>query len=490
VKPRSLRARLALWHAGLLAVTLVALASTTLWLLRGFLTSRADAGLQAYAEAVAATIATDLYRASVERAGAPRDLLRREMQEWGRQVQVVDAETGLPVAWTDGLASQKLPLTLEARVRALSGRRMADRVTFETRTDLGERPVRIVTVPVIQGERVPYLVQAAVSLEGIEGALQRTATALLVLVPCVFVLSLLGGWVLVGRSLRTVDTLTRTAMAIRPENLDQRVEPPGSDDEIARLASAFNEMITRLDQSFRQIQRFSADASHELRTPLTTLRGEAEVALMGARTTEDYRRALQSIVEEADRMNKIVDQLLLLARADANSIPMHIERLTLPEVALEGYEAIEPAARARGVNVELGEMEDVEVQGDRFWLGQIAVNLLNNAVKYTPAGGTVWLEVRLADSAAELVVRDSGPGIAPEHLPHIFDRFYRTDTGRSRDAGGVGLGLSIARWAARAQGGDIVAESTPGEGSVFRLRLPLAVDRESREEAHRTGAAS
>jgi heavy metal sensor kinase len=488
IKPRSLRARLALWHAALLALTLVSLSALTFLLLREFLISRADANLEDFADKTARTIAEMLYQSSMPgRSERPR-FLNTNLGWGGRQIQVSDARTGEPIEWSDGLARKKLVLHLTARVRGQQGQ-----TTFETYYDLDEFPVRVVTVPVQMGRDVPYLVQAAASLEGIEDALRRASLILLILTPSVFLFSLVGGWLLVGGSLRPVDAMTRAALSIQPGRMDRRIEAPGSDDEIAHLASAFNEMIARLDQSFRRIQQFSADASHELKTPLTSIRGEAEVALMGERTPEEYRRSLRSIVDEVERMSAIVENLLLLARADADQIRMRRERVALEDVVMSAYEQMEPLARRRGVSLDLEAMEEAQVEGDPLWLGQILTNLLNNALKYTPEGGAVKLSLGVVSREsrvesgqshdarltthelreARVSVTDTGHGIPAEHLPHIFDRFYRVDSGRSRDAGGVGLGLNIAQWAAQAHGGRIAVESEIGKGTTFTLCLPL-----------------
>jgi heavy metal sensor kinase len=385
-------------------------------------------------------------------------------------LQIVDARTNVVKDRSAKLAGLRLPTDLDVRVNALKGQS-----TFQTRYDLDEYPVRILTMPVQMGPDVPYLVQAAASLQGLDEALQRTSIILLVLTPVVFALSLLGGWLLVGRSLQPVDHMTRAALAMQPGNLDKRIEPTGSDDEIARLASAFNEMMGRLDSSFRQVRQFSADASHELKTPLTSIRGEAEVALLEERTPGQYRKTLQSIVDEVERMSAIVENLLLLARADAEQVTIRKDILLLEDVVLRVYEQMEPIARRKHVQLDLGEMASVEVAGDPLWLGQILTNLVNNAVKYTPQGGTVTISMveNAHRGSASVAVSDTGRGISAEHLPHIFDRFYRVDSGRSRDVGGVGLGLNIAQWAADAHGGEITVESEVGKGTTFTLKLPL-----------------
>jgi heavy metal sensor kinase len=465
---RSLRAQLALWHAGLLAITLITLAGLTYLVLLGVLHSRADAALEEYAETTSKQIAAKLYQSrAVPGTPAPVQFLDRGSESWGRYVQVIN-RNGVVMDASDALHSLKLPHSPSAVLRGLAGE-----VTFETVHDLGEHPLRIVTVPVQMGDQVPYLVQAGASLEGVEAALQRASVILLILTPSVFLVALVGGGSLVGRALRPVDELTRAAMEMEHQHLDRRVVPPRPDDEIGRLAGAFNEMLSRLNQSFRQIQQFSADASHELKTPLTTIRGEAEVALMGELTPGEYRRTLQSIVEEVERMSAVVENLLTLARADADQVSLRREPVPLHETVMAVFEGLEGVARRKGVSLDLDEIAEVCCEGDALWLQQVVTNLVANAVKYTLPGGRVWIGLREEKGWACLTVRDTGVGIPPEHLPHIFDRFYRVDAGRSRDSGGTGLGLSIVRWVVEAHGGTVHADSELGQGSTFTVRLPV-----------------
>jgi heavy metal sensor kinase len=465
MKPRSLRARLALWHAGLLGLTLLALAALTYVLLLRMLHSRSDAELERYAEVTAKNIAADLFRASVEGPTEPR-FIADDPHTWGRYVQVVDAR-GSVVRRSDALASRPLPVSAETLLRAQRGK-----TTFETIEGLGEHPVRVVTVPVQMGARVPYLVQAGLSLEGIEGTLQRASLILVVLTPSVFLVALIGGWSLVGRALRPVEELTRTALEMESRSLSRRLVPPVSDDEIGRLAGAFDTMIARLERSFRQVQQFSADASHELGTPLTAIRGEAEVALMRPLTPEQYQRALRSILESAQRMSCIIEDLLMLARLE-NDRAVRRESVTLDDLLLAVYELHEPLARRGGLTLEIVEAQEATVLGDPLWLQQMMANLVNNAIKYTPASGRVALSLIREAAEAVLTVTDTGAGIALEHLPYIFDRFYRVDSGRSRDSGGSGLGLSIVQWVAEAHGGRVEVTSVPGKQTRFTVRLPL-----------------
>lgn len=478
-RPRSLRAQLALWHGGLLAITLLLLAAFTYVLLRQFLNSRADTALAEYAETTAKIIVADLLRfqqrfpgKEVGPAEEARFVDNNDVQSWGRYVQVINRR-GEVVARSDALRTKHLPrLRDDALLRGLRGETF-----FTTETELGEYPVRIVTVPIMIGNRVPYLVQVGASVEGVEAALKRASAILLVLTPSVFVIALIGGWWLVGRALKPVDDMTRAALSIESKRLDVRLVPPRTDDEIGRLASALNEMIARLDKSFRQIERFTADASHELKTPLTAIRGEAEVALMSDLTPEEYRHALRSILEETERLTEIVNNLLLLSRADANQMTLKREPVALDAIVMQAYERVEPLARRKRITLDIENLEEISLQGDSLWLLQLLTNLLNNAINYTPEGGSVFLALYCEEVGASrralLRVRDTGPGIPPEHLPHIFDRFYRVDPGRSRDLGGSGLGLNIARWIAEAHNGQIRVASEVGRGTTFTVELPL-----------------
>ncbi len=476
MRMKGLRAQLTLWHAGLMAMTLLVLALFTYLLLIRVLNSRADAALLDTADTTARQIAVILSQAGTENAAQRPTFLANDLRNWGRYVQVVDPQ-GNPIEKSDGLQTHPLPCSSDALREGLAGRTL-----FENKDTLGEQRVRMVTVPVRLGKDIPYLVQAGASLEGLQAALERAAWILLILTPLVFVFSLLGGWLLLGRALRRVDNLTQTALDIQSTNLQRRIEHDGTQDEFGRLAQAFDQMIARLDRSFQQVRRFSSDASHELRTPLTAIRGEAEVALLGELRPDDSRRALRNILDSAERMSGIVESLLLLSRADSGQSLIRREPVALAETVMEAYEQSEPTANRHGVSMLVDEVEELVVEGDPLWLNQIVTNLLTNGAKYTPEGGSVTISLRQEEGQAVIRVRDTGIGIPEEHLPHIFDRFYRVDSGRARAAGGVGLGLSITRWAVEEHGGSISVTSKAGEGSEFVVRLPLAVATSEEEQ--------
>jgi signal transduction histidine kinase len=232
-------------------------------------------------------------------------------------------------------------------------------------------------------------------------------------------------------------------------------------------------MIRRLHDSFAQIKQFSGDASHELRTPLTIMRGEIELALRSPKAPEDYRRILASALEEIFRLASIIDNLLLLARADQGTYEVHFSEVDLVGLAHELFEDSEVLAEPKRIRISLKVGEPVMIVGDRVRLRQLCLNLIDNAIKYTPEGGSVTIAVERLDGTALFRVQDTGIGIPPDELGRVFDRFYRVDKARSRDMGGAGLGLSIARWIAELHRGSIDVKSTIDRGSTFTVTLPL-----------------
>ena len=282
------------------------------------------------------------------------------------------------------------------------------------------------------------------------------------------------GWFLARKALAPVASITATARRISAENLNERIEVENRGDEIGMLATTVNEMIERLEDSFRQIKQFSADASHELKTPLTILRGEMEIALRTATDMEQMRQALRSSLEEVERMSSIVKNLLDLTKIGVEREAAPREKVQLQKILTERYEHFERFAMERGVNLTIVRNVPAVVEADPLRLGQLFYNLIDNAIKYTESGGEVELALDIEGSEAVFRVSDTGVGIGEEDLPHIFDRFYRVDKARTRDAGGAGLGLSICKEIVETYGGRISAESRPGGGTVFTVRLPLA----------------
>jgi two-component system OmpR family sensor kinase len=323
---------------------------------------------------------------------------------------------------------------------------------------------------VTQNERMKIFV--AYPLEELNEVLDNLFSSFLFLVPVAVLLSLGVGWFLASKSLKPVDEITKTARHITAQNLEQTIPHSGVNDELGRLASTFNEMIGRLRSSFDQIKQFSIDASHELRTPLTIMRGEVELALHSNKTPDEYRRVLASNLEEIIRMSAIVENLLMLSKADLGRIELFNEAVPLHEVLRDLYEDSEVLAEKKHISVRLEKTEEVTIRGDKVRIRQLLLNLIDNAIKYTPEHGKISLELSRRDGMATVAVSDSGIGIPADDIPKIFDRFYRVDKGRSREMGGSGLGLSIAKWIAEAHGGKIEVRSEVQRGSTFTVYLP------------------
>jgi len=303
----------------------------------------------------------------------------------------------------------------------------------------------------------------------------RSLTVILLLaIPAALVLAVAGGYFLAGRVLSPLATMAATAREITADRLSERLPVSNPDDEFGRLAMAFNETFLRLEDSFDRLHRFTADASHELRTPLTAIRSVGEVGLQEAGSVSSCREVIGSMLEETDRLTKLVDSLLLLSRADARTVPLNKEKTDLALLATEVSDCLQVLAEEKGQTLSVVAPRPVFVVADRTTLRQALINLLDNAIKYTPANGYIQVAVETSRGGEAIIaVSDDGPGIPAEHRSRIYERFYRVDKGRSREIGGAGLGLSIAQWAVNANNGRLELESRDGKGSTFKIHLPL-----------------
>jgi heavy metal sensor kinase len=319
-------------------------------------------------------------------------------------------------------------------------------------------------------------VQIGTPLDEFYEMLDEFTWTALIASPFLLLLAAAGGYWMSGRVLKPVDRISRTAERIEAQSLSDRLPLSGAGDELDRLSATLNSMFGRLDASFRRMAEFTADASHELRTPVAVIQTTAEVARSKPRTEEEYAKALDRILVESQRTTRLIEDLMLLARADAGADGMVLEPMDLAHALREACAAAKVLAEAAHVHLIAEEFCECLIRGDDAALRRLLLILLDNAVKYTPPGGSVTVSMSVQERAGEktavVEVRDTGIGIAPEDLPHIFDRFYRVAKDRSRTTGGAGLGLSIARWIATRHGGEIRAESAPGAGSVFRVRIP------------------
>lgn len=291
-------------------------------------------------------------------------------------------------------------------------------------------------------------------------------------VPLVIVLSGVLGWFLAGRALDPVNSVAEAAQKITHSNLDVQIPARNADDELDRLIEAFNHMMTRLNHSFEQIRQFSTDVSHELRTPLTVVRGQLEVALFTAQTVDQYRDAMADALEGVERLSNIVRALLMLSQAESGQLALQKTEIDLADLVRDLVDQHQIPAEAEGVRLSAAIPSNCSVSADRIQIERLLSNLLGNAIKYTPAGGSVQVSLIPGVDQVKLIVEDTGVGISPSHLPHIFDRFYRVPSADAEK--GLGLGLSFVAWIAKAHGGTVSVESTLQEGTRFTVLLPSA----------------
>jgi heavy metal sensor kinase len=306
----------------------------------------------------------------------------------------------------------------------------------------------------------------------IDEVLDRFRDVLLIAVATTIVMAGGGGLFLADRAFKPVEHITETAQEIEEGDLSRRVEVR-SDDEMGRLASTLNQMIERLEKAFNRQRQFTADASHELRTPLAVIEAESTLALRKERTQEDYQKSLDLIYQETSYMTATLDKLLMLARADAGKEQVSFETVNLKDLLSDVASDVEILCREKDLNFQLGQLDNLIITGDPIKLKQLFLNLLDNALRYTPASGTVSLSLTKEGRSAVVAVSDTGIGIPEEHIPQIFERFYRVDKARSRSEKGSGLGLSICKYIVEVHSGSITVESEVGKGSTFSVYLPL-----------------
>lgn len=336
--------------------------------------------------------------------------------------------------------------------------------------------LRVLTVPLDLGGRPIGTLQLATSLDVVDATQNTLVTVLIIGSAIAMVVAGLAGWLSTRRALAPLQAVTQTALQItRADDLSRRILYQGpSDDEVGQLIHAFNQTLGRLENLFNTQRRFIADVGHELRTPLTVIKGNVDLMRrMGCSDDE----SLVSIEDEVDRLTRLVGDLLLLAQAESGKLPLDIRTVELDTLVLEAMQQMRVLAREK-LKMRLADIDQVLVCGDRDRLKQVLVNLIGNAIKYTPPGGEVVVGLGKADNQAQITVSDTGPGIPEEDLPYVFERFYRGEKSRTRskDGKGFGLGLSIAYWIVRNHGGTIEVDSKLGQGTTFCVWLPLPQD--------------
>lgn len=477
-----MRSRLTLWYTGVLALVLVVFAAAAYAYLARAARERTDRSLADDARFLALNLAAE-YEEDQAGDNAAQEVAR-DFQFADRQAFIFD-EQGRAVASSAALVGGRgrdswpdtpaLSQSLAGLVEAARGPGRA----YSTE-HFGWSSVRA------YAERAPsrgrtFFVAVALSCHGQEEELARVRRAFYVAVPAALLLASLGGYFLARKSLAPVLEMGERAAQINAESLSERLPVGNERSELGSLARTFNELLARLDVSFEQQRRFMADASHELRTPVAIVRGESEVALSKlARSSEEYRESLTILHDEGRRLTRIVEDLFTLARADAGEYKLAPVTFYLDETVAECARAVRSLAAQHGVSIRHGHGEEMPLRGDEALVRRMILNLLDNAIKYTNAGGEVRVELAREDSGYAMRITDTGGGVPEEARPHIFERFYRADKARSRNGGaggGAGLGLSIASWIAEAHGGRLTLERSDGSGSTFLVSLPSTAPR-------------
>ena len=458
----TIRARFALWTAGLLLLMLAAFGVFVYLSLAQGLSASIDDSLRLSAsQAISAVniengqinFTDSIVLSGTSAAGLPaRGVTIRILSPAGQVLQGFGVYQVAPVT----------PASVAAAQRKQSA--------FETLAAAGDLDsARFFTAPIVEGGRVLGIVQVAQSLAQAQDALNRLVAALLLGGLLSAAVAGLGAYGLAARALAPIDRMTQTARRISAADLSARLALPATNDEVGRLAGTFDEMLARLDDSFQRERQFTADASHELRTPLAAMQAILSVVRAQRRTPEDYEQALSDLADETDRLRGLVEDLLLLARGPAAPGTLHAP-VDLAPLLQDVTDSLRPLADEKGLALSYAGPAGLLVLGDRDALARLFVNLVDNAVKYTSVG-TVDIQARAASDAVLVTVADTGSGVPPEHLPRIFDRFYRGEAARA--APGIGLGLAIARETVQAHGGSLTASSTVGAGTTFTVQLPL-----------------
>ena len=334
------------------------------------------------------------------------------------------------------------------------------------------RPLRLVSTPVSKGDKLRYIIQMGTHLKFVRKNLSQLKYNMLTAFPILLILGSLGGWILARRSLAPIGYIASKAQSITSQNLNERLTPRGTDDEMDDLIQTINGMIERLESSFKRMAEFTADASHELKTPICAMRGEAEVLLSKERSTEEYQEALAHLIEQFDRMNQMLNDLILLSKSDSSQVELRMSPVRLDLLLTDLLSLFQVVADQKKITLPGGPFEEVVVQGDEGRLQQLFANLIDNAIKYTQEG-SIQITLEKDEETAIIRVKDTGIGIPKEEQEKIFKRFYRVDKSRSRETGGVGLGLSIAEWIAHVQHGRIEVNSELNRGATFTVYLPL-----------------
>jgi two-component system OmpR family sensor kinase len=480
----SVRARLTFWYSGVLTCTLLLLSFVIYWIVKRSVMARTDAGLVELADSFLSTLDAELSDATPANdvaAAARQSMLEHQYPGHSFVVLTTGGETlatsdELPAAAREsGRAEPKPKITSQALQSCLEN----SSIEMPFMTLPGKRGGTRCYVRRFNAARTDCRLVILATRHPESELLARLRVALSWLVPITIILASAGGYFLAMKNLAPVADMTARADRISESTLHDRLAVQNPTDELGRLATTFNRLLDRLDLAFERQRRFIADASHELRTPLAILQGESEVALSNpTRTLEEYRESLNVLQNEARRLARIVEDMFTLSRADAGQYPVNRRGLYLDELVAECTHSVRTLAAAKSITLSVESNGELSFSGDESLLSRMLLNLLDNAIKYTPNGGKIAVASRLTRAGAQITVADNGPGIPQELHARIFERFFRADQARTRtnsllgSAGGAGLGLSIAKWIAEAHHGTLTLTRSDATGTVFTVSLP------------------
>jgi len=461
-RPHNVRARLTLWYVAILAAVLVIYAGSASAVLFFELRSQLDHRAVEDLETVEGFLSFGvdgnvLLRNDYHDHPYPATMQERLMEVW--------TPDGNLLYRNEVLGNRALDGPPKPREGADSYSNRAVRLADGT-------PVRLVSKRHLLDGR-PVVIRVGFSEQPLWERFWQVAIGLILGLPLALGLAGMGGYVLAKHALGPVERMARRAREINADRLNARLDVENPNDELGHLASAFNDTLARLERSFEQLRRFTSDASHELRTPLTAIHSVGEVGLRGESSARHYREVIESMLEETARLTRLVESLLTISRADSGQIRLARTRIAVVPFVREVCSFVEVLADEKSQRLTIGGDSEIEFEADRAILRQVMINLLDNAIKYSPAGGAIFVRVSTVEQEVAIEVEDHGPGIGPAHRDRVFDRFYRVDEGRSREAGGAGLGLAIARWGAEAHGGRLELACPPVRGCIFRLVLPM-----------------
>lgn len=458
-RPHSLplRLRLTLWYTASLGLILLLFASFLYLQLRHSLLAQVDVGLDVMAT-----------QALLNLASADDRLLFPDQENNPQIIRLLNDDFMLYLLSSEGQLWAELGNEKDAPISPVLELGYQTIATKEGRWRVYQQ--------VIERGRVSGWLQVVQELEPIEQTLNNLLGQMALGLPLALLLASLGGFFLAGRALNPIHQITQTAQAIKASDLQQRIGYTGPDDEVGRLAHTIDQMLARLHTAFERERRFTGDAAHELRTPLTALKGRIGVTLSQPRTPTDYVATLQEMDQQVDRLIRVSQDLLLLARLDQSSTAPAAEQLDLADLLGAIIDQVRPLAENKSITLDVVLPDSIPFDGQTDWLIRLFLNLLDNAIKYTPPQGRITIQGKVLAGTVQITIEDTGPGIPAEHLPHLFARFYRVEGDRTRrgtEPTGAGLGLALAHEIVRAHGGKLGVQSEPGQGTAFVVQLPL-----------------